>query len=91
MIITQHKALSVLRKYISFLGKLRFISEVVHNTANRFELHGDPMEALKDSGRRLVLSVSDADTPVLANIYLHYVLDMWFEKRFASMSAWPPY
>ena len=22
-------------------------------------------------------------SPVLANIYLHYVLDMWFEKRFA--------
>ena len=23
-------------------------------------------------------------SPVLANIYLHYVLDLWFEKRFAK-------
>ena len=22
-------------------------------------------------------------SPVLSNIYLHYVLDLWFEKRFA--------
>lgn len=25
-------------------------------------------------------------SPVLANIYLHYVLDLWFEKRFAKSS-----
>ncbi len=24
-------------------------------------------------------------SPVLSNIYLHYVLDLWFEKRFAGM------
>jgi retron-type reverse transcriptase len=23
-------------------------------------------------------------SPVLANIYLHYVLDLWFEKRFGK-------
>ena len=23
-------------------------------------------------------------SPVLSNIYLHYVLDLWFEKRFAK-------
>jgi group II intron reverse transcriptase/maturase len=26
-------------------------------------------------------------SPVLANIYLHYVLDLWFEKRFAAQCA----
>jgi RNA-directed DNA polymerase len=38
-----------------------------------------------------VFQVSEAGTPqgglvspVLANIYLHYVLDLWFEKRFAK-------
>jgi len=38
-----------------------------------------------------VVSASDEGTPqgglvspVLANIYLHYVLDLWFEKRFAK-------
>jgi retron-type reverse transcriptase len=26
-------------------------------------------------------------SPVLSNIYLHYVLDLWFEKRFAVSCA----
>lgn len=26
-------------------------------------------------------------SPVLSNIYLHYVLDLWFEKRFARSCA----
>jgi hypothetical protein len=27
------------------------------------------------------LSVADSISPILANVYLHYVLDLWFEKR----------
>jgi hypothetical protein len=40
-----------------------------------------------------VMSASDQGTPqgglvspALANIYLHYVLDLWFEKRYAKSS-----
>jgi RNA-directed DNA polymerase len=77
-----------------------FFDHVTHSHLRRFLAHriADP-RFLRIIDRFLkagvledgVFSASDLGTPqgglvspVLANIYLHYVLDVWFEKRFAK-------
>jgi len=76
-----------------------FFDNVDHEQLMRFLAHRIADERLLRIMRRFlkagvledgVYSESDAGTPqgglvspVLANIYLHYVLDLWFEKRFA--------
>ena len=77
-----------------------FFDHVTHDHLRRFLAHrvADP-RFLRIIGRFLkagvledgVFSASDQGTPqgglvspVLANIYLHYVLDVWFEKRYAK-------
>jgi group II intron reverse transcriptase/maturase len=77
-----------------------FFDHVTHNHLLRFLAHriADPRFS-RIIGRFLkagvledgVFSASDQGTPqgglvspVLANIYLHYVLDVWFEKRYAK-------
>jgi group II intron reverse transcriptase/maturase len=76
-----------------------FFNHVTHDWMMKFLAHriGDP-NLLRVIRRFLkagvledgVVQASEEGTPqgglvspVLANIYLHYVLDMWFEKRFA--------
>ncbi len=77
-----------------------FFDQVSHDHLRRFLAHriGDP-RLLRTIDRFLkagvledgVFSASDQGTPqgglvspALANIYLHYSLDLWFEKRFAK-------
>jgi RNA-directed DNA polymerase len=77
-----------------------FFDHVTHSHLLRFLAHriADP-RLLRIIGRFLkagvledgVFSASEQGTPqgglvspVLANIYLHYVLDVWFEKRYAK-------
>lgn len=76
-----------------------FFDNVSHDTLMRFLAHRlhDPM-LLRIIRRFLKAGVLEAGvfaasetgtpqgglvSPVLANIYLHYVLDLWFEKRYA--------
>jgi len=77
-----------------------FFDHVAHYHLRRFLAHriADPkflriIERFLKAGvlEDGVFSASDLGTPqgglvspVLANIYLHYVLDVWFEKRFAK-------
>ena len=77
-----------------------FFDQVSHEHLRRFLAHriGDP-RLLRIIDRFLkagvledgIFSASDQGTPqgglvspALANIYLHYTLDLWFEKRFAK-------
>ena len=77
-----------------------FFDHVSHDHLKRFLAHriSDPrllriIERFLKAGvmEDGVVSASDQGTPqgglvspVLANIYLHYVLDLWFEKRYAK-------
>ena len=48
-----------------------------------FRVPPDPFVASPDRLDRGVCNiVGGAVSPVLANAYLHYVLDLWFERRF---------
>lgn len=77
-----------------------FFNNVSHEHLLRFVAHRISDERLRRIIRRFLKAgvmeagvVSDSETgtpqgglvsPVLANIYLHYVLDLWFEKRYAK-------
>ena len=84
-----------------------FFDNVGHDHLMKFLAHRIADERMLRIVRRFlkagvlergVFSASQAGTPqgglvspVLANIYLHYVLDLWFEKRYARSCRDPAY
>jgi len=57
----------------------------------RLNLEHTRSEIFQDTGTKQYLKWSDILSPLLLNIYLHYVLDLWFSRRIKKQSRGEAY